>query len=155
LIYSLKRERIFGTRLIETSVVDAHPKLPIGLGNDNKVDQPPWVVDLLNESSIKQLLDFFTDEVLPLDGLLPRLLLHQPGVGVDLQIVLNNLPRDPGHLRRLPGKHVNIISEEGDEREFLFVTQVPHDAGGLGGIRVDLDDLHRNVLIVRGLHVGC
>jgi hypothetical protein len=48
----------------------------------------------------------------------------------------------------LPGKHVNIISEEGDESELLFVTQIPHDVGGLGGIRVDLDDLHQDVLAV-------
>jgi hypothetical protein len=80
------------------------------------------VVDLPYEASTEQLLDFFTDEVLPLSGLLLGLLLHRPGVGVDLQMVLNHLPRDPGHLWRLPGKHVNIISEEGDESELLFVT---------------------------------
>jgi hypothetical protein len=45
--------------------------------------------------------------------------------------------------------------EEGDEREFLFVTQNPCDAGGLGGIHADVDDLHRDVLVVRGLHMGC
>jgi hypothetical protein len=28
---------ILGVTLIETSVVDAHPKLPIGLGVDNRV----------------------------------------------------------------------------------------------------------------------
>jgi hypothetical protein len=48
----------------------------------------------------------------------------------------------------LLGKHVDISLEEGDEREFLFVTQIPHDASGLGGVRADLDDLHRDVLIV-------
>jgi hypothetical protein len=55
----------------------------------------------------------------------------------------------------LPGKHINIISEEGDEREFLFVTQIPHDAGGLGGIHTNLDHLDGNILVVQGLHVGC
>jgi hypothetical protein len=55
----------------------------------------------------------------------------------------------------LPDKHVNIIPEKGDECEFLFVTQIPHDAGGLGSIRADLDDLHMNILVVRGMHVGC
>jgi hypothetical protein len=53
------------------------------------------------------------------------------------------------------GKHINIIPEEGDEREFLFVTEIARYAGGLGSIRVDLDDLHGDVLIVQGLHVGC
>jgi hypothetical protein len=135
--------------LVETSVVDAHPKFLAGHGDDNRVGQPPWVVDLPNESGVKQLLDNFTDEVLPLNRLLSGLLLHWPGIGVDLQMVLNHLPRDPGHLLWLLGKHVNIIPEEGHEHEFLFLTQIPRDAGGLGGIHADLDDLHRDV---RGLH---
>jgi hypothetical protein len=46
---------------------------------------------------------------------------------------------------------VDIVLEEGDEREFLFVAQILCDAGGLGSIRVDLDDLHGDVLAVRGL----
>jgi hypothetical protein len=70
-------------------------------------------------------------------------------------MVPNHLPGDPRHLRWLPSKHVNIISEEGDEREFLFVAQVSRDASSLGGILVDLDDLHGDILTVRGLHVGC
>jgi hypothetical protein len=81
--------------------------------------------------------------------------LHRPSVRVDLQMVLNHLPRDPGYLQWLPGKHVNIIPAEGDEREFLFVAQIPHDAGGLGGIHVNMDNLHGDVLVVRGLHMGC
>jgi hypothetical protein len=55
-------------------------------------------VDLPYEADVKQLLDFFTNEVLPLHGLLSELLLDRSGIGVDLQMVLNHLPRDPGHL---------------------------------------------------------
>jgi hypothetical protein len=98
LIYSWKRERIFGACLVETSVVDAHPKLPVGVRDDNRVAQPPWVVDLPYEASTEQLFYFFMDEVLPLSGLLLGLLLHRPGVRVDLQMVLNHLPKDPEHL---------------------------------------------------------
>jgi hypothetical protein len=76
LIYLWKRERIFGACLVQTSVVDAQPKLPTDLGDDNRVGQPPWVVDLLYEASVEQLLDFFMDDVLPLNELLPWLLLH-------------------------------------------------------------------------------
>jgi hypothetical protein len=61
------------------------------------------------------------DEVLPLDGLSARLLTHWLGVRVDLQMVLDHLPEDPMHLRRLPCKHVGIYLEEGDKREFLFL----------------------------------
>jgi hypothetical protein len=82
------------------------------------------VVDLPYETSVEQLLDFFTDEVLSLNGLLLGLLLDWSGVGVYLQMVLNHLPRDLRHLRRLLGKHVDISPEEGDDREFLFVVQI-------------------------------
>jgi hypothetical protein len=56
------------------------------------------VVDLPYEANFEQLLEFFMDEVLPLNGLLLGLLLHRPSIREDLQMVLNNLPRDPGHL---------------------------------------------------------
>jgi hypothetical protein len=98
LIYSWERERIFGACLVETSVVNPHLKFPADLGDDNRVGQPLRVVDLPYETSIEQLLDFFTDEVLPLNGLLLGLLLHRPNIGVDLQMVLNHLLRDLGHL---------------------------------------------------------
>jgi hypothetical protein len=89
---------IFGACLIETSVVDAHLKFPTDLGDDNRIGQPAWVVDLSDESNVEQLLDFFMYEVLLLNGLLSWLLLHRPDVRVDLQMVLNHLPRCPGHL---------------------------------------------------------
>jgi hypothetical protein len=78
------------------------------------------VVDLPDEVSIKQLLNLLSDKILSLNGLLLGLLLDRSGIRVDLQMVLNHLPGDPRHLRWLPGKHVHISPEEGDEREFLF-----------------------------------
>jgi hypothetical protein len=41
-------------------------------------------MDLFDEASIKQLPDLLTDEVLPLNGLPPRLLTDRFGVRVDL-----------------------------------------------------------------------
>jgi hypothetical protein len=111
------------TCLVETGVVDAHPKLLIGLGDDNKISQPPWLLDLSDKVGVKQLFDLFMDEVLSLNRLLPGLLLGRSGTGVDLQMVLNHLPRDLGHLRWLSGKHVNISSKESDEHEYLFAIQ--------------------------------
>jgi hypothetical protein len=78
------------------------------------------VVDLPYKASVDQFLDFFTDDVLLLNRLLLGPLLDWSSIGVDLHTVFNHLPRDPGHLRRLPGKHIDINSEEGDECEFLF-----------------------------------
>jgi hypothetical protein len=113
------------------------------------------VVDLPDEANIKQLLNLLSNEILLLNGLLLELLLDRPSVKVDLQMVLNHLPGDPRHLRWLSGKHIHISLEECDEREFLFDVQIPHDAGGLGSIRPDLNSPHRDVLLARGLHVGC
>jgi hypothetical protein len=98
LIYSRKWIRVFWTCLIEIGVVDAHPKLPISLWDHDRIGQPYWVVDLLDEASLLQLADLFMDEGLPLNGLLAWLLPDRPGVRVDLQMMLNHLPRDPGHL---------------------------------------------------------
>jgi hypothetical protein len=75
---------VFWTCLVETSIVDAHPKLPTCLGDDNRVGQPPWVVDLPDEASVKQLFNLFSDKVLSLYGLLSGLLLNRSGIGVDL-----------------------------------------------------------------------
>jgi hypothetical protein len=113
------------------------------------------VVDLSYEASLKQLLDFFTDEVLPLNGLLSRLLLDRSGVGEDLQMVLDHLPRDPGHLRCLPCKHICVSPEEGDEREFLFTVHITRDTGSLSSIGPNLNGLHGDVLSCRELHAGC
>jgi hypothetical protein len=146
---------VFRTCLVEISVVDAHLKLPTGLRDDNRVGQPPWVVDLLDKASLGQLFDFLMDEVLSVSRLFLGLLLDWSVIGVDLQMVVNHLPSDPRHLRHLPGKQVNISLEEGDEHEFLFAIQVPRDVGGLGSISPDLDGLHGDTLIVQGLHMGC
>jgi hypothetical protein len=110
------------------------------------------VVDLLYEASVEQPFDLFMYEVLPLNGLLLGPLLDRSGVRVDPQMMLNHLPRDPRHLRWLPGKHINISPEEGDEREFLFVVQITRDTGSLSSHGPDLDGLHGNVF---GLHAGC
>jgi hypothetical protein len=77
-------------------------------------------MNLFDEAGVQQLLDLLSDEVLPLNGLSLRLLTHRFGVRVDLQMVLDHLPGDPRHSRRLPCERVGICLEEGDEREFLF-----------------------------------
>jgi hypothetical protein len=66
LIYSWEREMVFWTCLIETSVVDAYPKLPACFGDNNRVGQPPRVVDLPDEANVKQLFNLFLNKVLQL-----------------------------------------------------------------------------------------
>jgi hypothetical protein len=69
---------MFGACLVKTGVVDAHSKFPTGLGDDNRVGQPLWVVDLPYEASVEQLPKFFMDQVLSLNELLSGLLLYRP-----------------------------------------------------------------------------
>jgi hypothetical protein len=110
------------------------------------------VVDLLYEAGVEQLFDLFTDEVLPLNRLLLGPLLDWSSIGVDLQMMLNHLTRDPRHLRWFPGKHIDISLEGGDECEFLFAVQITRDTGSLSSHGPDLDGLHGDV---SGLHAGC
>jgi hypothetical protein len=98
-------------------------------------------MNLFDEASVQQLPNLLTDEVLSLHGLSPRLLAYRLGVRIDLQLVLNHLPGDPKHLRRLPSEHVGICPEEGDEREFLFPPQISRNAGGPRWVQSDLDGL--------------
>jgi hypothetical protein len=92
---------------------------------------------------------------LPLNRLLLGPLLDWPSIGVDLQMVLNHLPRDPRHLRWLSGKHVDISPEEGDECKFLFAVQITQDTGSLSSLSPDLDSLYGEIFLARGLHTGC
>jgi hypothetical protein len=68
-------------------------------------------------------------------------------------MVLDHLPGDPRHLRRLPCEHVGICLEEGDEREFLFFAQITHNASGLGGIRSKPDGFNGDAVCPGWLHL--
>jgi len=109
------------------------------------------VLDLPHESGAQQLLDLEVDELLALERLLPDLLLDGLGARTDREVMLNHFPRDPGHVGRLPCKHVDIRPEESDEHEFLFGSQASAYAGDLGGLRADLHHLRRDLLGVVGL----
>jgi hypothetical protein len=112
-------------------------------------------MDLFDEIGVQQLPNLLTDEVLLLHGLPPRLLAYRLGVRIDLQMVLNHLPRDPRHLRRLPSEHVSICPEEGDKREFLFLSQISRDAGGPGWVCANLDGLCGPAVCFGWLHLRC
>jgi hypothetical protein len=113
------------------------------------------VVELPYEADVEQLHDFFIDEILPLNRLLLGPLLDQSGVRVDLQMVLNHLPRDPTHLQWLPGKHIDISPKECDENKLLFVVLITQDTGSLTNFGSDLDGLYWDTPLGRGSHVGC
>src|SRR5581483_1622353 len=132
LVYSRQRIGVFWTCLVKVGVVDAHTQFASCLGDHHWIGEPHWVLDLADEASSQQLVNLSADEFLPLHGLTPHLLLHRSSIGADRQMVLNHLPRDPGHVGWLPCKNVDICPEESDELEFLFGVEAPTDASGLG-----------------------
>jgi hypothetical protein len=73
-----------------------------------------------NEACCFQLIDFFSDEFLPLHSLLPDLLLDGLCMRTNGKVVLNYFPGNAGDVRRLPCKHVHIRPQESNERAFLF-----------------------------------
>ena len=52
LIDTRKRIGVSWTCLVEAGVVDAHPELPVGLWDDDRIGQPLGMVDLLDEASV-------------------------------------------------------------------------------------------------------
>ena len=95
----------------------------------------------MDEAGVKELTYLRTDELLALGRLPPDFLLHRACVRAHNQVVLDHLPRDPGHIGRLPCKHIDVSPEEGDERAFLFVTQITANSDDLGR-----DFAHRDLL---------
>ena len=100
--------------------------------------------DLSDEAGVKELADLLPDELLALGRLPPDLLPHRSCVGAHSKVVLDHLPRDPRHIGRLPCKHVDVSPEEGNERAFLFVTQITADPDDLGRVFAHHDLLRGN-----------
>ena len=100
--------------------------------------------ELSDEASIEDLVDLLLDELLALERLPVDLLPHRPCVWAHSKVVLDHLPRDPGHIGWLPCKHVDVSLEEGDERTFLFVAQVTSDSDDLGRVFAHHDLLRRD-----------
>ena len=49
--------------------------------------------------------------------------------------MLDHLPGDPGHIRRLPCKHILVCLEDGDELEFLFGVKINPNINHVGWFR--------------------
>src|SRR3990170_8147312 len=70
-----------------------------------------------------QLPDLLCDEPLPLQSLLPDLLLDGSCMRTDNKMVLNHFPGNAGDVGCLPCKHIDIRPQESDERAFLFAVE--------------------------------
>ena len=100
MIYAGQGKRIFRASLIQIGVIYTHAKLAVGLQDDNWIRQPVGVEDLSYESGVKEHADLLPDELLARRRLSPDLLLHRAGVRTHSQVMLDHLPKDPGHVGR-------------------------------------------------------
>src|SRR5438105_1929962 len=89
------------------------------------------MTNFADEASSEQLVNFEPNDVLALQRLSAHLLPDGPHIREYDQVLLDHLPRDPGHVGWLPCKHINVCPEEGDEREFLFGVKRPTHLHGL------------------------
>ena len=96
--------------------------------------------------SCLKFLDLFCNELLPLQNLLPDLLLDGSGMWADNKVVLDYLPGNTGDIRWFPSKHIDIRPREGNERGFLFVIK----GGADGESTVNASQPCRDLL-----HLGC
>jgi hypothetical protein len=63
--------------------------------------------------------------------------------------VLDQVPRNAGHVSGFPCEHAEVVPQEPDERVFLFRIQVGPNKGRLAGVVIDQLDL----LVLVGLDV--
>jgi hypothetical protein len=75
---------------------------------------------LLDELGLQQLVDLLPDCPALLLVKATQLLLYQFGIGLDLQGMLGDIPRDARHVRGTPRKYVVVCAEKVDEHDFLF-----------------------------------
>src|SRR5881394_1857223 len=94
------------------------------------------MTNLADEAGSEQLVDLELDDVLALQSLSAHLLSDGPRIRGYGQVVLDHLPRDPGHVGWLPCKHISVCPEKGDEHEFLFGVERPAHLHGLGGVGI-------------------
>ena len=99
-----------------------------------------------DQTSCLKLLDVLGNELLPLEGLLANFLLDGSGMWADSKVVLDYLPGNTGDIRWLPGKHIDIRPQEGNERAFLFVIKGGADSESTINASQPCRDL---------LHLGC
>jgi hypothetical protein len=81
---------------------------------------------LLDEPGLQQLADLIPDCPVLFLIKAAQSLLHQFGVGLDLQGMLDDIPRDARHIRGTPHEYVVVCAEKVDKHVSLFGVETPH-----------------------------
>ena len=81
------------------------------------------MVNLSDELDCQKLSHFFANRLSLFHSGRTEILFHRFNFLVDSQTVLNQIPGYTWHVRRFPRKDVPVLTEELDERSFLFVVE--------------------------------
>ena len=85
-----------------------------------------------NEPSYQEPGHLFTNGLTPLFIETTKKLLDWLKLWINIKSVLSEFPQYTWHVRRLPCKNVPILTDELDERAFLFGIQISTDVELLG-----------------------
>ena len=111
---------IFHAGSIDVLEINAHSERFVLLRNHDDISEPFGVVYLSDKSCRQQSSHFLTNGFSLLDGGPPKMLFDWFYLWVNLQTVLSQLPGHTWHVRRFPCEDVPVLTEELDERFFLF-----------------------------------
>ena len=100
------------------------------------------MIHLFDKSGCKKPCNFYPNRLLFVASETSKLLLDRFGLAVDIQGVLDQVPRYTGHVGRFPCEHIHVAPQKHDERVFLFGIKVGPDKGRFAGVAIDqLDHL--------------
>ena len=96
------------------------------------VTQPFWMKNFNNEPSRQEPGYFLTNGLTPLLIEAAKELLDWLILRINIKSVISEFPRYTRHVRRFPCKDVPVLTDELDERAFLFGTQISTNTELLG-----------------------
>jgi hypothetical protein len=103
--------------------------------------------DYFDEASREQLGEFLLDGFPSVVSEAAEVLSLRGSFRIDVEGMLNQLPRHPWHVHWLPHEDVAVSPEEVDERVFLFGVETRPDSGGLAIVACpEVDCLDQNFL---------
>ena len=114
---------ILGADPIDVLEINAHSERLVFLRDHDDVGEPLGVVHLTDELGCQELSNFFANGLPLLCSRVTKMLLHRFCFRVDSQTVLSQLPGYTRHVGWFPCEDVPVLTEELDERFFLFAVE--------------------------------
>ena len=113
-------KRISRTRFVQIRVIHTHMPGAILLKHQHRISQPLRMKNFNNEPCRQEPGYLLTNSLAPLFIEPAKELSDRFKLGINIKGVLSEFPRYTWHVRRLPCKDIPILTDELDERVFLF-----------------------------------